>query len=410
MIRNFFLSIGLLLSISLFSQNNNASPYSFYGIGDVKLKGTIDNRSMGGVGIFPDSIHINFQNPAAFASIKLTSLTFAGNYTKTKINSSNNSENSTTGQVDYIAVAVPMGKFGASFGLMPYTAVGYNFQNLNPDNTQIKSAEGSGGVNKAYLGFAYQINKNWSVGINFDYNFGNITTSKTQYIANVQYGTREFNSSKLFGLNINTGLMYNKKIDKKHSVYGSFTFNPGSNLTASNNRRADILDQAGNIVDQKIFTVPRETIKLPFQTSVGVGYGDAKKWLVGAEFTSQKLNSFSNIFNDVTAASFENANKIAIGGYFTPKYNSFNSYFERMTYRAGLRYENTGLVLRNQSIKDKAVTLGIGLPLQGFSNINIGVELGQRGTTKAGLIEENYANFMISLSFADRWFIKRKYD
>jgi hypothetical protein len=75
MIRNFFLSIGLLFSICLFAQNNNASPYSAYGIGDVKLKGTVDNRSMGGIGIFPDSIHINFQNPASYASVKLTALT-----------------------------------------------------------------------------------------------------------------------------------------------------------------------------------------------------------------------------------------------------------------------------------------------------------------------------------------------
>ena len=58
-----------------------------------------------------------------------------------------------------------------------------------------------------------------------------------------------------------------------------------------------------------------------------------------------------------------------------------------------------------------AFTLGVGLPLGGtFSNVNIGFELGKRGTTNAGLIQENYANFTLALSLNDRWFVKRKFD
>jgi hypothetical protein len=51
------------------------------------------------------------------------------------------------------------------------------------------------------------------------------------------------------------------------------------------------------------------------------------------------------------------------------------------------------------------------LPLGGaFSNANVGVEFGKRGTKKASLIEENYTNLLLSLSLNDRWFIRRKYD
>jgi hypothetical protein len=82
-----------------------------------------------------------------------------------------------------------------------------------------------------------------------------------------------------------------------------------------------------------------------------------------------------------------------------------------VTYRAGFNYENTGLIINNESINNYGITFGLGLPLGGsFSNINVGFEYGKRGTTNSGLIEENYTNVFISLSLNDRWFVKRKYE
>ena len=40
------------------------------------------------------------------------------------------------------------------------------------------------------------------------------------------------------------------------------------------------------------------------------------------------------------------------GGYYIPDYNSFTSYAKRIVYRAGLRYEKTGLVIQNQEIDE----------------------------------------------------------
>jgi hypothetical protein len=85
-------------------------------------------------------------------------------------------------------------------------------------------------------------------------------------------------------------------------------------------------------------------------------------------------------------------------------------------YRGGLRYENTGLVIQNPGYPDKSITdfaanIGLGMPLSGtFTNINIGLEIGKRGTKYANLVEENYVNLSVGLSLSDRWFVKRKYD
>ena len=119
----------------------------------------------------------------------------------------------------------------------------------------------------------------------------------------------------------------------------------------------------------------------------------------------------SNRFNDIEDSVFENSIRYSLGGFFIPNYNSFSKYYKRVVYRGGLRYENTGLVLQNKSITDFAGTFGLGLPLGGtFSNINIGLEIGKRGTKYYNLVEENYVNISVGLSLSDKWFVKRKYD
>jgi hypothetical protein len=46
MIKKIIVSACLLLSLVSFAQEGTAS-YSYYGIGDVRFKGTVENRSMG---------------------------------------------------------------------------------------------------------------------------------------------------------------------------------------------------------------------------------------------------------------------------------------------------------------------------------------------------------------------------
>jgi hypothetical protein len=211
------------------------------------------------------------------------------------------------------------------------------------------------------------------------------------------------------------GAMYNTPLTKKLQLYASATFVPQSSITALNTRNIGLIqfsDQDFIPVDAGIdVAVPNNTINLPSNYNVAIGIGEAKKWALGIDFTRQQFTNYSNRFKDIVSGGFENANRIAVGGYYIPKYNSFNSYFDRVNYRAGFRFENTGLVIKNESITDVAITAGLGLPVGGMlSNINLGIEYGQRGTKAQNLILENYLNFTIALSLTDKWFVKRKYD
>ncbi len=408
MIKNFLLGSLMLLSLNTFAQEGTASPYSFYGIGEVKFKGTIENKSMGGLGILADSIHINLQNPAALSSLKWTTFTVAGTFSPTKLKTSSVTEKAKRTSMDYLAMAFPIGKVGVAFGLMPYSNVGYKI--LNFGDAENSRYLGSGGLNKAFLGSAYRLTPKLSIGAELAYSFGKIETDATIFKTDVQYGSNELNTSKLSGLNFNTGLIYKSKFSK-YDFVSSASFAPSAKLTSNNSRTTVTVDGSGN----QVFTaepqiVENQTkVKLPSKFSFGSGIGVDKKWFVGFESTFQGKASYNTIYDN--NATFENASKLSVGGYYVPKYNSFTNYLAKVAYRAGFRHENTGLVVNSESIKDTAFTLGLGLPVGGsFSNINLGVEFGKRGTTNAGLIQENYMNFSVGLSFNDRWFVKRKYD
>lgn len=421
MIKKIVVLFSLLVSVHFYGQENTASPYSYYGLGDVKFKGTHDIKAMGGLSIVGDSIHLNLSNPASYSNLKLTTFSIGGTTTFTNFNTSSDSEKAKRTSLDYLAVGIPLGKFGASFGLMPYSAVGYKVRKLidaadDPNGLErSKQYTGDGNINKVFVGLSYSITPKLSFGLDINYYFGDINSKSLEFISDpsIQLGTRELNNSKISGISINTGLLYNTKINSKLDFYSSLIYSPKSELTSKNNRNIATVSYTINgteiISDDIDVPVNNTTLKLPSKFSFGAGIGQSKKWLIGSEITFQNTSNLGNRFDDITGASFENSTKISIGGYYIPKYDSFSGYWNRIVYRAGFRHENTGLVINNESIKDYGVNFGFGLPV-GISNINLSFEFGKKGTTANNLIEENYFNIGVGLSLNDIWFKKRKID
>lgn len=418
MIKKIIAGVCLIVSAAGFSQENNASPYSYYGIGDVKFKGTAENRAMGGLGILPDSIHVNLQNPATYSALKLTVYTVGVSDKSRTLKTESASESANRVTLDYLAVALPFNKVGVAFGLMPYTSVGYRIQNTKViDNVDYyRQFNGKGGINRAFFGGAYKISPKLSVGADFQYNFGTIETKSIVSIINedIQYPTREVNKSYYSGASFNIGATYQTKF-KTLDWTSSITYSPKSKLSSNTDRTLSsiILTSTNNevTVDQLPTQTINDKLDMPSAFTIGTGFGRVNKWFAGIEYGTQSSNTLGARFDQVTNASFKASQRISLGGYYIPKYNSFTSYLSKVTYRGGFRFENTGLVVNDQNIKDFAFTFGMGLPLGGtFSNLNVGMEIGRKGTSRANLIQENYANIMLSLSINDRWFVKRKYE
>ncbi len=396
------------------AQQGTSSPYSFYGIGEVRFRGTVENRLMGGVSIFPDSLHVNILNPATYASLQMSTYTAGGTSSYTKLSSSQKNEKAQRSTLDYMAVGIPLKNAGFGFGLIPYSSVGYRIRNENSEGT-VNRYDGTGGVNKVFLGYGHKLTSNLSIGLDANYNFGRIETKNIQKIPDVQFGTQELNTSELSGFNVNLSAIYQRKLNQKLNVFGSLIYTPKSKLQSKNSRiissvlYSDFFDPQD--VDQLDEIKNSYTIKLPSKVTFGLGVGQNKKWMLGSEVTFQKNSRFGNRTQDISNVIYRDAVKYNLGGYYIPDASAFSNYLKKITYRGGFRYENTGMTINNQDLKDYALSAGLGLPLGGaFSNINIGVEYGKRGTAKASLVEENYTNFLLSLSLNDRWFIKRKYD
>ncbi|MES2576512.1 MAG: hypothetical protein V4589_02805 [Bacteroidota bacterium] len=416
MIKKIIISACLLLSLVSFAQEGTSSPYSFYGIGDVRFKGTLENRSMAGVAVEQDSIHINLQNPASYANLKLTTFTLGGTYGTTTLKNSTESANARRTTLDYLAVGLPLGKFGLGFGLIPYSSVGYKIESISETGTENnKRFNGTGGLNKAFLGVAYKIASNFNIGADVNYNFGKIETNSLEFIQEVPIGTRELNSADLSGVNFNLGMMYQTKIYKKITLFSSLTYSLESSLTSKNTRNISTVIYNSNfdlaVVDVLGDVKTEASITMPSKISLSGGIGEAKKWLVGGNISYGKTSGQANEYNDEANVGYGKYGSVSLGGYYIPNYNSFSSYTKRIVYRAGIKYEKTGLVINSESINDMGVTFGLGLPITGsFSNVNFGFELGKKGTTKANLVQENYANLSVSFSLNDKWFEKRKFN
>lgn len=414
MIQRLLVIILVCITTVTSAQEATSSPYSFFGIGSTNFRGTVENRSMGGIAVYSDSIHVNLQNPSGYAHLKLVTFSVGGSHKYISQETATDNGSASTTSIDYLAIGVPLGeKFGAGFGVLPLTSVGYNLQ--SESGTSIVQNTGQGGMNKVYLSFGYLVTENLSVGIDANYNFGNIENNSLLFNPDVEFATRETNRSDLSGFSVNFGATYRRMLTDKLEMFSTVTYTPETNLDSENFRRFSsvfVPDLNFQIeVDPRDVDVENSKLTLPSQISVGFGVGQPRKWFLGGEYSSQRTSNFTNRSFTLDNVEFTNASRYKMGGFYIPRYNALSGYLNKVTYRAGVRYENTGLTINNEEINEFGISFGVGLPVgRLFSNFNIGFEYGSRGTTNNGLVKENFFNTIISLSLNDRWFIKTLYD
>lgn len=417
MIKKTFLLL-LLVSVNLSAQEGTFSPYSFFGVGDNTFRGTAENRSMGGISMFADSIHLNLQNPASYSKLKLTTFSIAATANslnlEQEIDDNTFSDDVNFSTIDYIAVGIPLKKFGVGFGLKPLSSVGYEIQNFE-DNIA-KFLSGRGGINTAYLSAGMDIYKNLSLGLGVNYNFGDIENKNIIIQNGIERQSREINNSNLSGFTFDIGLQHEYRYKEKYTVRSSLSISPESNLNIDNDRElATIIfgnDGSELVIDNNEAITTSDEITFGTKINAGLGIGQERKWFAGLEYVYQGASDFDAInFNNNINVEFKSANQIKLGGFYIPRYNAPRGYFKRIVYRAGLRYAETGLNYNGESIDEYGISFGVGLPAgRFFTNINLGGEFWSRGTTSKELIQENYFSFFVSLSFNDLWFQKPKYN
>ncbi len=413
MLKRIILGVFILITSISIAQEGTTSPYSFYGIGLLKFKGTAENRSMGGISVYSDSIHTSIQNPAGVADLKLINYNVGGSNKIVTQKTITQEQQQTTTSLDYISIGIPIGKLAASFGIIPFTSVGYDLENIDGDvNTRFT---GEGGLNKAFVTFAYKVTEKFNLGFETSYNFGNIQNTAFSETEGLELASQETNRSDLLGFSFNIGASYKTMITDELQLTASATYTPETDFESENSRQRAtvfVLESGDQIIRNAIdVDVANTDFVFPSQYTLGIGIGKPKKWFVGAEYSDQKTSNFTNRTFELENVAFTDATKYRLGGFYIPEYSSLRSYYKKIVYRAGIRFEETGINLNGEGIDEFGISFGVGLPVgRLFSNVNLGLELGRRGTTDAGLIQENFLNIFLSLSLNDKWFDKRYLD
>ena len=419
MVKKILIAFFCVMAHGMFAQNGTISPYSYFGIGDHRDQGTVDNQMMGGISVYGDSIHINLTNPAAYSKLRLTAYTAGISRREYRLKDWNEQQNTSVTTLDYLAIGFPLSnKMGMGFGVMPFTSVGYS---LNDIRTNGEGAEvtniytGDGGLNRIFASVGFEPFKDLSLGVTANFNFGSLQYQRVQSVEGVQFGTLDNRESKINGYDFNYALNYTPKIKDKYTLFASVVVNTQGNLISKNTQTLGSfsLTNGNNVevvdVDLDATNLRNTELKIPTRTTLGLGFGEDKKWFMGAEYSFQQYSDFDNSFLGLQNVTYNDASTYAFGGYWVPDYRALSGYFKRVTYRAGLRYDVSGLEVNGKEINNFGITFGLGMPLGGsFSNLNLGFELGRRGTTDANLIEESYLKINVGLSLNDIWFQKRK--
>lgn len=470
------------------SQVANSSPYSRYGIGDQGNKGFGQNFAMGGtiIAMQNDStpmFFINSGNPASYSNIRLTAAELGVNFNRLQLQSAGAKKTINNASLAYVSLAFPFTKWwGASFGLLPYSSVGYKVSDRQ-DITNVGIVnflyEGSGGINQVYFGngikplyglpgmfmkskkyrrllsrsYADNTLKNDSVlaadhkkisnklkckrnmaslslGFNASYMFGNIdNTRRSIFASNTNsFNTRTGTTTRVGGVYFDYGAQYAYTFDslRGRDLKDNVKLLLGATFSTQTDINAKIDSLSYTYKSSSSgYEVGKDTIqnsegtkgKIVFPLSFGFGFGIKKgdKWLIAADYALQNWSTYK-AFNK--SQGLKNSMRVSLGLQYVPnsKANGKGSYAQRLNYRIGAHYAQTSLELKNTPLTEVGISLGLGFPvgrsflLQSFSMVNMGLELGQRGTTTNGLIREQFIKATIGFTLNDRWFVKPKFD
>ena len=431
MLKNFIYIFLLFISVTTYGQRTNSSPYSFFGIGQQYSSQTVEQASMGGIGVsFGNMYHLNFINPSANSRLRFATYSVGLNVNDLTIKDNSGSQKSTSTSISYINIGFPVGEKAAfSFGLKPNTAVGYSLlRSVNDADGELAEATrfyGSGGTSKIYGAYGIELLKNFSVGFEGEYVFGKTENTILAQKRGVYLATKNTETNNISGVGLKLGVLYQKELANKIKMNLGASVKLGNSLSVEGSEYL-----YSTVVGADGSDFPRDTIsaatvtgdlKNPLRTTLGVGFGKENKWFAAVDYEFQDaLNLDASQMATSSSHTYGASNRVSIGGFYIPKINSISSYWHRITYRGGVRFQDTGLLVNpgNGSgftkVKDFGISFGLGLPLKDLSNLNLGVEYGKKGTTMNNLIQENYFNFKLSLSLNAignlAWFQKRKID
>ena len=432
--RIFLLTVFLIISLSVSAQEGaygSYSPYSIYGIGDISKEGNAFTKSMGGVGVATrNKRFINYTNPAAIT--ERDSLSFMADfgleqkntiYNQGDLKSANNTFN-----IHNFVMSFPILSANSAFmlGISPYSDVGYDFSSVETNKDIIGNtgnisydSHGTGSIYQVFVGAAATFWKRLSVGAEMIYYFGNIDKQTNMIYTNESY--RSVNSGSQISLNGITGkfgLQYEQKLGSDVSMILGATYKMGTNAKGySTTYRYAAQSGVVDTLKHNVDTISAGKIRFADEIGIGLAVKGGDKWTVefdyirsnwknsGFEATPGFSAAGSSVFTSTVSQSFR------AGFEIVPNRSDVRYYLKTCAYRAGFYYDQSYYKLDGNGVNSMGVTLGITLPVFRLNNgLTLGVDIGQRASTRNNMIRERYAKIVVGFNIHDLWFQKMQYN
>ena len=417
------LVLSALTTMSAFAQSDTNSPYSQYGLGDLADEGVGFNKGMGGVGYgFRKGNEVNPLNPASYASIDSVTMIFDAGLSGqiTNFKEGGRKLNAKSGGFDYFMGAFRLiRRVGFTFGVMPYTNIGYSYSTstrLEDMSTVITgSYRGDGGLNQLFVGMGWQVLKNLSIGFNAGYLWGDVErTVKTGGTSSVNTLYKEYNAS-ISNYKLDFGLQYTQPVNAKDDLTIGAVFSPGHKLNADPS--CQIISSNTNVQksDTTSYTITNG-LEIPTSFGAGLAYNHDQKLRVGADFKYQLWGSteFPAIDDkgyNLHSGLLKDCFRLNVGAEWIPNPRSTRSVFHHVRYRMGAGYATPYYNINGQDgPKELQLSAGVGIPIMnGYNNrsiLNVSVQWQHRSADN--LITENTFRLNIGITFNERWFSKMK--
>ena len=431
--RIFLLSVFLIISVCVSAQDGTYgaySPYSIYGIGDLSQEGSAFNKSMGGVGLATRNRRfINYMNPAAVTA--RDSLSFMADfgleqnnkiYRQGDLRSAHNTFN-----IHNFVMSFPIYRSSAFMvGITPFSDVGYDFSSIetNPDiiaqtgNISYDSY-GTGSVYQLFAGAGVTLWKRLSLGAEAIYYFGNVDKVTNMDYSNSSYRSLNSGSDLMIrGTTGKFGLQYEQKLGGDVSMIIGATYRLSTSLKGSAlNYRYANQDSVTDTLKNESVDFRTAGLKFADELGVGISVKGGEKW--SAEFNYLRsdwrnsgfdsANGFA-VKSDTETFSSTVSQSFRAGFEIVPNRNDIRYYLRKCAYRAGVYYDQSYYKLNGNSVNSMGVTLGVTLPVfRLYNGLTLGVDLGQRASTRDNMIRERYAKFVVGFNIHDIWFQKVQY-
>ena len=410
------------------------SPYSLYGLGDPVRQGTSYSLSMGGIAIGDRNVrYINFLNPAALPAreaksfmmdfgIENRNTLYQGNaatsLSPTATGVLKSASNTTT--IHHIVASFPIESHSAfKVGIMPYSSVSYKFRAEETSDELLSEMgdiqyykTGTGGLYQAFVGAGVTLWDRVSLGADFNYYFGQIDRSSSAYFTTsssyrtIVTGTR-YNVSCFGG---KFGLQYTQPVGNASAVIVGATYALPMLMRGTQTRYAQGVTTSAT--DTIVNDRTRMTdYSVPGEIGAGITYHYSDRLTVGFDYLRQDWRG--RTFEGTPGVDFEarTAQSFRAGLEITPNRYDIRYFMRRLSYRVGAYHELSYISLNGHQVATTGFTVGVGVPVfRYYNSINVGLDIGQRGTLNDNLVRERYFLVTVSFNLHDIWFIKPMYN